>query len=182
MLAITMTNLIKSKMSNQPISNIEWIHRDKLKPNFYNPNRVAPPEMELLILSILRDGWTQPVVVGPSKRKNHILIDGYHRWQASGDARIYKLTDGFMPCVVIKKKLHEAIYSTIRHNRARGIHTILKMSEIVKMLLELKQSKEQIMEGLGMEDEEVDRLLNNAGLPESMKDKKFSKAWISSKD
>ena len=84
----------------QPLDNIQWINREELSPNGYNPNRVAPPELKLLKLSILEDGWTQPIVINPDKT----IVDGFHRWTVSGHKEIFDLTGGLVPVVVISPK------------------------------------------------------------------------------
>ena len=55
---------------------------DKVIANDYNPNKVAPPEMELLKHSIEEDGYTQPIVTYYDKERDmHYLIE----LKASGD-------------------------------------------------------------------------------------------------
>ena len=160
-----------------PVNAVQWLHRDKLKANDYNPNRVAPPELRLLKISILEDGWTQPIVVNPDLT----IVDGFHRWTVSGHKEIFNLTDGLVPVVIMnpKNKAHQKM-STIRHNRARGTHLVLEMSNIVTDMVNSGLSGEEIMDRLMMEKEEVVRLLFRAGIPKSQvfKDKDFSKAWV----
>lgn len=163
-------------MKNQPLNKIEWVHRDTLLPNNYNPNKVAPPELKLLKISILEDGWTQPIVINPDKT----IVDGFHRWTVSGHKEIYELTDGLVPVVTVspKDKAQQQM-ATIRHNRARGTHGVLEMSNIVKDMVEQGLSGEEIMKRLMMEKEEVVRLLARVGIPKSdiFKDKDFNKSW-----
>lgn len=163
-------------MKDQPIGNVQWIDRDKLKPNGYNPNRVAPPEIKLLKISILEDGWTQPIVINP----DYEIVDGFHRWTVSADKQIAKLTDGKVPVVMTKPRDSSSqMMATIRHNRARGTHGVLDMSSIVQTMIEQGLSKEEIMGRLQMESEEVIRLAMRAGIPESaiISDSNFSQAW-----
>lgn len=167
-------------ISQQPVSAVEWVARDSITPNNYNPNKQPPPEFRLLTVSILEDGWTQPIVVfDDGSGSKPVIVDGEHRWRLSGDPAISKLTEGRVPIVRIKKLRTQLMMSTIRHNRARGEHALLEMSKIVKELLEAKVSVEDICLLLGMEDEEVDRLSEHAGLPEvvSRKQANFSKGW-----
>jgi len=163
-------------MKKQPIQNVQWVHRDQLVANNYNPNKVAPPELKLLKTSILEDGWTQPIVVN----SDMTIVDGFHRWTVSGHKEIYAITDGLVPVVVLepKDKAHQRM-STIRHNRARGTHGVLEMSNIVSGLVLEGLSGEEIMSRLGMEKEEVVRLLFRAGIPKSdvFKDGDFGKSW-----
>jgi ParB-like chromosome segregation protein Spo0J len=163
-------------MNKQPLDKITWIHRDQLLPNNYNPNKVAPPELQLLKISILEDGWTQPIVINP----DFTIVDGFHRWTVSGDPKIYALTEGKVPTVMITPKdFNQQQMATIRHNRARGTHGVLEMSNIVHEMVKSGLSGEEIMQRLKMEKEEVVRLLFRAGIPKSdvFKDKEFSKAW-----
>ena len=162
---------------NQPLDKITWLERDKLKPNHYNPNKVAPTELKLLKRSIIEDGWTQPIVINP----DHTIVDGFHRWTVSGDAEIFNLTGGEVPTVMIQPKdFSQQQMATIRHNRARGTHGVLEMSNIVTDMVNDGVPGHQIMARLGMEKEEVVRLLFRAGIPKSdvFKDSDFSKAWI----
>ena len=173
------TNL--DSLQKQPISSVEWVHRDTIEPNDYNPNVQAPPEHRLLKISILEDGWTQPVVVFDSQDGTKPkIVDGEHRWRTSGDPDIVKMTGGYVPIVRIVKDRSDRIMSTIRHNRARGEHKITSMADLVKELLEAGRSQEEIELLLGMEDEEVERLAEKAGLPEVVKREhgEFNKGWI----
>ena len=161
----------------QPLEKIQWIQRELLKPNHYNPNSVAPPELRLLKISILEDGWTQPIVIN----SDHTIVDGFHRWTVSEDKEIFEMTDGKVPVVVLESEddSHKMM-STVRHNRARGTHAILKMADIVDDIRKAGLDVNDIMERLQMEDEEVIRLLNRKGIPIQMiKDKeKLGNAWV----
>jgi len=164
------------KIKKQPLENIIWIERDKLKPNNYNPNKVAPPEMKLLKISILEDGWTQPIVIN----SDYSIVDGFHRWTCSADKKILEMTDGKVPVVMLREvdSNHKKM-STIRHNRARGTHAVLEMSNIVSDMVKEGLDGDEIMKRLQMEKEEVVRLLARNGIPKSdvFKDSEFSKAW-----
>lgn len=158
-----------------PLENVQWLHRDTFTPNNYNPNSVAPPELELLRTSIMEDGWTQPIVVNP----DNTIVDGFHRWTCSGHPDIYKLTDGFVPVVILQPKdIEHQMMSTIRHNRARGRHGVLEMGRIVQSMLDGGKTIEEVMKRLKMEREEVIRLTNTQGVfshPDL--DKPYKKAW-----
>jgi ParB-like chromosome segregation protein Spo0J len=165
-----------SKTFNQPLDRIQWIHRDNLKPNDYNPNKVAPPELKLLKISIQEDGWTQPIVVN----SDFTIVDGFHRWTVSGHKEIYSITDGYVPVVVLKDTdISQRKMATIRHNRARGTHGVLEMSNIVTDMVNNGLSGEEICNRLMMEKEEVVRLLFKAGIPKSkvFDNANFSQAW-----
>jgi ParB-like chromosome segregation protein Spo0J len=162
--------------SPQPIDRVVWSHRDNLHPNSYNPNAVAPPELELLKISILEDGWTQPIVVDGNRQ----IVDGYHRWLVSGHLEVYSLTGGEVPTVTIHPNDNtSAMMATIRHNRARGTHAVLKMAYIVKQMVQEGLSKQEIMSRLQMEEEEVIRLALRVGIPKTkIIDKhNWSKSW-----
>ena len=160
----------------QPINQVQWIERDKLRPNGYNPNRVAGPEMKLLKISILEDGWTQPIVINP----DYEIVDGFHRWTVSGDKDVQAITGTLVPVVMTKPSndAHQKM-STIRHNRARGTHGVLNMSEIIQSMIDDGLSKQEIMIRLQMEEEEVSRLAARVGIPKSdlIDDNGFSKSW-----
>lgn len=164
----------------QPLDKIEWVDRDLLKPNNYNPNSVAPAELELLKISIIEDGWTQPIVRNP----DNTIVDGFHRWTISGDPDVIDITKGKVPVVTMNPKdENHQMMSTIRHNRARGTHAILKMSDIVQKMKEDGLSAHEIMERLQMEDEEVIRLMHEKGIPLQMdKEEEFNNAWVPTTD
>ena len=163
-------------LTAMPVNQITWRHRDDLKPNDYNPNRVADPELKLLKISIIEDGWTQPIVINEDLE----IVDGFHRWTVSDTKELRELTDGMVPTVMIKPHANsDQKMSTIRHNRARGTHGVLNMAEIVKSFIESGLSKEEIMQRLQMEEEEVLRLTQRVGIPQSdlVTEKDFSKSW-----
>lgn len=172
-----MTNPKKGRAA-QPVASIEWVHRDDLRANGYNPNRQARPEHELLKTSILEDGWTQPIVARPDGE----VVDGFHRLQVSADPRVYAMTDGFLPVVRLPPPdLGSQMLSTIRHNRARGEHGVLPMADIVRRLIDDEGlTQEQVMQRCGMEKEEVVRLYDRAGMTErgTKGRSEFSKGWV----
>jgi ParB-like chromosome segregation protein Spo0J len=160
----------------QPINAVEWVTRDALTANGYNPNHVARPELKLLKLSIMADGWTQPIVA----RADGEIVDGFHRWTIAADPEISTLTGGLVPVVRLRSALDMAdqIASTIRHNRARGQHTVLPMADIVTSLKdEHGLSDAQVKQKLGMDNEEVERLYDTSGMPTRGSDDAFHKGW-----
>ena len=157
-----------------PIDRVKWVHRDKLKANDYNPNHVAKPEMKLLKLSLIEDGFTQPIVI----TQDNIIIDGFHRWQLSSSKELMERDEGMVPCVKLVKSLENRMLSTIRHNRARGVHSILSMGKISHHLQDSGLTDEEIMKRLGMEKEELGRLTDNVTMFEGHGDGNFGKSWL----
>ena len=138
-----------------PLSTLEWVDRNLLKPNDYNPNKVSRDNLELLKQSILTNGWTLPIVVRP----DYTIIDGFHRWTVSGEEPLRTMLDGKVPVVkVAHSDQSEDIYGTVTHNRARGTHLLEPMKAIVKRLMDDGKSVQEIGKQLGMKPEEVFRL------------------------
>lgn len=167
-----------------PIYNVIAVPIEKIKPNTYNPNAVAPPELKLLYDSIKEDGYTMPVVCYYDKIEDvYIIVDGFHRYRIMLDyPDIYKREQGMLPVSVIDKPLDHRMASTIRHNRARGSHKVDLMSNIIKELHELGRSDAWISKHLGMDKDEILRLKQITGLAEMFKDVEFGKAWLPQDD
>jgi len=155
-----------------PVLNVKMVDIEKVVANDYNPNAVAPPEMKLLKLSIEEDGYTQPIVTYYDGEK-YIIVDGFHRYRCARE--YFKLKK--IPIVVINKDINNRMASTIRHNRARGTHSIKGMSDIVLMLIRGGWSDSEISKHLGMELEEVLRLKQITGLKEAFINHEFSRSW-----
>lgn len=166
--------------SKSPVYNIIAVPVEKIVPNTYNPNNVAPPEMKLLYDSIKSDGYTMPIVCYYDKAQDvYIIVDGFHRYRVMMEyPDIYKRENGLMPVSVIDKPLDQRMASTIRHNRARGSHDVDLMGNIVKELHDLGRSDAWISKHLGMDKDEILRLKQITGLAALFKDVKFGKAWI----
>lgn len=163
-------------LNSEPVNGVEWIHFSLLKGNDYNPNHVAPNELELLKVSILSDGWTQPIVI----RADNEIVDGYHRWLLSStDEEMQKAFSGYVPVVRLQYgSLAHQMMSTIRHNRARGSHELMKMADIVRyMINKAKLTKENLVDGLGMEEEEAERLLDKGNMLKRGAGDEFGKGW-----
>lgn len=159
-----------------PVYNVISVPVEKLQANSYNPNSVAAPEMKLLELSIWEDGYTMPIVCYylPDVDKYEI-VDGFHRYTIlKKSKRIYDRENGFAPVVVIDKPISERMASTIRHNRARGSHSIELMTNIVSELTKVGQGDAWIMKHIGMDADELLRLKQLSGLAELFKGKEFS--------
>ena len=171
-----------SPMKTEPVDCVLWVKNDTVHANDYNPNSVAPPEMELLRLSISADGYTQPIVsMLEENRETREVIDGFHRNRVGKECEeIQKRVHGYLPVVTINEdrtKINDRVASTIRHNRARGKHKIEAMSDIVIDLKKRNWSDEKISKNLGMDKDEVLRLCQIGGLVELFSDKEFSQAW-----
>lgn len=174
----------KSPFKNEPIDFVRWEINTNVVANDYNPNKVAPPEMELLEVSIMNDGYTQPVVTWKNNDKGKTeVIDGFHRTRVGKESNVVKSrVKGYLPVVNIRKEQsgkNDRIASTIRHNRARGKHQIDAMSEIVIELKNRNWTNKRISKQLGMDEEEVLRLCQISGLEHLFTDRDFSKAWVS---
>ena len=169
-----------SPFRNEPVDCVLWIKGDDVKANDYNPNKVAPPEMELLRTSIDHDGYTQPIVTMPVKKK-HEVIDGFHRNRVGKECEeIKERIHGYLPVVEIRNTQadkNNRIASTIRHNRARGKHQVDAMSDIVIELKRRNWTNSRICRELGMEEDEILRLCQVTGLSDLFNDQDFSKSW-----
>lgn len=170
-----------ANIDDQPVSNVQWLQRDQLHANDYNPNRVAPMELDLLATSIWEDGWTQPIVARRYEGVGLQIVDGYHRWTVAGRPNISALTNGLVPVVLLPDALNRAhqMMSTIRHNRARGTHYVVRMADIVNELaIALSVPTSEIMQRLGMESEEVKRLIERGSMTTRHGQESFNKGWV----
>ena len=169
-----------SPFINEPVDCVQWVKEELVIANDYNPNTVAPPEMELLHTSIQEDGYTQPIVVYQHDGIYEV-VDGFHRNRVGKECKdIHERIHGYLPVTIINDDRHEKadrIASTIRHNRARGKHRVEAMSDIVIELKRRNWSDKKIAKELGMDADEVLRLTQITGLAEMFSDKEFSEAW-----
>lgn len=160
----------------EPLSTLQWVSREKLHANNWNPNKVSKQNLELLTQSILTNGWTMPIVVRPDMT----IIDGFHRWTVSGQEPLYTKLGGKVPVVIVKHTDEaEDIYGTVTHNRARGTHLLEPMKAIVQRLMNEGKSVKEIGKELGMKPEEIFRLSNFSKedfLRMMIKDEKYSSA------
>lgn len=174
---------LNSPFKNEPVDYVKWVLAESVIANDYNPNKVAPPEMELLEVSIMNDGYTQPVVTYPNNGKIEV-VDGFHRTRVSKESKVVRQrVMGYTPTVIIRKEQsskNDRIASTIRHNRARGKHQVDAMSEIILELKNRNWKNERIAKELGMDQEEILRLCQITGLEDIFKDDDFSKSWEAS--
>lgn len=169
-----------SPFNKEPVDCVIWVHGDSVTANSYNPNSVAKPEFKLLEISIMEDGYTQPIVTWVEDEKREV-IDGFHRnLVGKNSPEISKRIMGYLPVVTANSERTDKgdrIAATIRHNRARGKHRIDAMSDIVLELKRRNWSDKKIGEQLGMDPDEVLRLAQITGLAEMFADKEFSEAW-----
>lgn len=170
-----------SPFAQEPVDCVLWVKCDAIHANDYNPNSVAPPEMELLHTSILADGYTQPIVTMLEESGTREVIDGFHRNRVGKEYQdVNARINGYLPVVTIKSdRIDKAdrMAATIRHNRARGKHKVESMSDIVMELKKRNWSDEKIGRELGMDKDEVLRLAQITGLAEMFADNEFSEAW-----
>ncbi len=169
-----------SPFANEPVDFVRWVAADAVDKNDYNPNRVAPPEMLLLQHSIEADGFTQPIVAHQTAGGDE-TVDGFHRGRCGREVpAIRERVHGYLPLVRInagRSGRADRIASTIRHNRARGVHGVESMSDIVRMLYVAGWTDEKIQAELGMQLDEVLRLKQITGLAALFADREFSEAW-----
>lgn len=156
-----------------PVTCPQLVPVDRVHGNEYNPNKVAPPEMRLLTLSIEKDGMTMPVVVADDKN-GWVVVDGFHRRRvAKAKAHIRQSLGGYLPIVRLNKSLEDRITSTVRHNMARGAHQVELTAKLVTLLRRHNWTNERIGKELGMDPDEVLRLKQMQGLAEAFSDREF---------
>jgi ParB-like chromosome segregation protein Spo0J len=162
-----------------PVYNVIGVPIEKVKANDYNPNKVAPPEMELLETSIWEDGFTQPVVTYYDKENDiYIVVDGFHRYSIMlTSKRIQNRENNILPIVVIDKEIGDRMASTVRHNRARGSHNVELMSVMVSELVEMGKGDPWICKHIGMSKDELLRMKQITGLASLFKNTDFSDSW-----
>jgi ParB-like chromosome segregation protein Spo0J len=166
--------------AGEPVDCVLWAPADDVRPNDYNPNSVAPPEMRLLRHSIRVDGYTQPIVAW---RNNGDLgvVDGEHRSRVGKeDPAVRRRVRGYLPVVVVnhgRTATRDRMAATIRHNRARGVHGVMPMADIVAAMLREGWADDEIARELGMDADEVLRFKQQVALPELFRGHEYSAAW-----
>ena len=163
----------------QPIDYVMWVPIEKVEPNGYNPNSVATVEMGLLYKSIKKDGYTQPIVTIYDKKKDkYVIVDGFHRYYVCKTKKdIFDRNMGRLPIVIIDKNISERMAATVRHNRARGEHSIDGMSNLVFKMLDEGMSDADVCNELGMEPEELLKLKHLTGFSKLFANTEYKKAW-----
>lgn len=169
-----------SPMRAEPVDCVLWVPSDQVRANDYNPNKVAPPEMRLLARSIEADGYTQPIVTWPHDGSFEV-VDGFHRHRVGKEVpEVAARVAGLLPIVAVRTDREDRgdrMAATVRHNRARGKHSVDGMTDIVRDLARRNWSDQKIAKELGMEPDEVLRLKQISGLADLFKDRDFSEAW-----
>jgi ParB-like chromosome segregation protein Spo0J len=183
---VEMLNQIREKLhqsspfKDEPVDLVLWVPSEQVQGNNYNPNKVAPPEMRLLERSIKEDGYTQPIV-GYAVDEAIEVVDGFHRSRVGKESKaVRSRVHGYLPVTKIngdRTDSKDRMASTIRHNRARGVHGVLPMADIVANLIRDGWTDTDIAKKLGMDADEVLRFKQNLGLPELFKDHSFSASW-----
>lgn len=171
-------------IKDQPIYKVQWIPIEKVHANDYNPNSVATPEMKLLYISVKKDGYTQPcVTIYDAKKDCYVIVDGFHRYSIMRRYKdIYASCEGKLPCVVLEgKTMNDLMASTVRHNRARGKHSVNGMSNIVMEMLLNGASDVQVCNELGLEAEELIRLKHITGYAKLYENNEYTRAAYSEK-
>ena len=164
-------------MFNDPVDRIVWKPAASLKANSWNPNMVLEPELQLLERSILRTGWIQPLLVS----RDDLVIDGFHRWMLSVESPALRTKyRGMVPCTVLDVGPAEAKMITVRINRAKGSHAAVRMSDLVKSLIDEEGvSPQEVAQGIGATREEVDLLYQDSIFKAKNLDKyRYSHAWV----
>lgn len=164
-----------------PVDRVRWVPWESVVPNDYNPNSVARIEMQLLLRSILADGYTQPVVtIWDPEMQKYVIVDGFHRYYVMKESQeVRDRCNGLLPIVVIDKSINDRMASTVRHNRARGKHSLDGMANLVFSMLEEGWNDADICNELGMEPEELLRLKHITGFSKLFENVEYSKAWMS---
>jgi len=108
---------------------IEWVPREQLQPNDYNPNVMTEEDRLLLRQSILEDGWTQPIIT----LENNTIVDGEQRWQTSA-----------MP---ITPSEIQSVIDKIEQRREKGSEV---SNTIIQRLTEAKTRIQQVLDEKGV--------------------------------
>jgi len=157
-----------------PCMDVVLVPAEKVRANNYNPNNVPKNNMELLLQSIMDNGFCFPIVtIYDEEVDEYVIIDGFHRYTILKDWLEVKE----IPVVVLQHDIKKRMAATVQFNRARGVHQVELMGDLVKALVEQGATDEEIAKHLGMEMEEVYRLKQITGIAELFKNQPYSKAW-----
>ncbi|MFD6465356.1 IbrB-like domain-containing protein [Streptomyces goshikiensis] len=178
----------QSPFQREPVDLVLWEKAEDVQGNAYNPNVVAPRQMELLEHSITADGFTQPIVAWRPPATNDQeptasieVVDGFHRHLIGKNAEpVTMRLHGYLPVTLIntgRQGREDRQAATVRHNAARGVHTIDGLSDMVLQLLRTGKTFAWFEKELGMQPDEVTRLAQVHGLAEMFAEREFSEAW-----
>jgi hypothetical protein len=168
-----------SPFKHNPVGNVKWVKLDEVQANDYNPNVVASQEMKLLAISIRHDGFTQPCVcMKDEKTGKFCIVDGFHRYYVNKTYKeIMEGNKGRIPIVVINKPINDRMASTVRHNRARGKHTVQGMGQLIFKMIDNGWDDAQICNELGLEPDELIRLKHVSGVAKLFAKSEYKNAW-----
>lgn len=168
-----------SPMKHNPVDCVQWIPLEQVEANDYNPNAVASNELRLLSVSIDHDGYTQPIVaIFDVKTEKYVIVDGFHRYFVmKTNKKIGEKNQNLLPVVVLSKDINDRMASTIRHNRARGKHSVGGMGSVIHKMMENSWTDEQICDELGLEPDEFVRLKHVTGIAKLFADRAFNKSY-----
>lgn len=147
---------------------ITYVKPESIKPNEYNPNRQDPHDYELLLKSMTEDGFTQPIIV---QKKTNTIVDGEHRWKAAQELGYKEI-----PVVFVDMTPEQMKIATLRHNRARGEEDIELTANVLRDLQDLG-AIEWAQDSLMLDDEEINRLIEDIPAPEALMGEEFNEAW-----
>ena len=109
----------------------------------------------------------------------YIIVDGFHRYfVCKSNKDISEKTHGKLPVVVIEKDINDRMASTVRHNRARGSHSVDGMANMVFSMLDEGWEDSKICNHLGMEPEELLRLKHITGFSKLFANTEYKKSWV----
>lgn len=115
-------------MNNKPeVLKSEMWPIEKLRPNSWNPNLMDEKVYELTKLSIIEEGFSDPIDIDPTG----LILDGEHRYKAALDLGLTEI-----PVFVKERYNDDAVITTIRKDRTHGEPDLVKLSEIVGDLVD----------------------------------------------
>ena len=157
-----------------PCMEVQIVPIDKVRANNYNPNAVSDNNMNLLEESIMSNGFCFAVVtIYDPDLDQYIIVDGFHRYSIFKD---YLQADE-LPIIVLNQTIEQRMEATVQFNRARGVHQVELMADLVVALVRQGVEDTEIAEKLGMEMEEVLRLKQVTGIADVFKNQTYSVAW-----
>ena len=167
--------MTKKGVIRLPCMQVVVVDIDMVQANTYNPNAVSDNNMALLEESILSNGFCFAIVtIWDPDLEKYIIIDGFHRYLIFRDWFEAKE----IPIIVLDHDIAQRMAATVQFNRARGVHQVELMGDLVQALVEQGVDDGEIATKLGMEIEEVFRLKQITGIAELFKNQIYSKSWV----